>query len=360
MRRYTAADEVAVRLNARVRDWKASGLIDAEHSAALERELQTGFRRTHWALRAVLFVFSIFVIQSAIGLVVVIARPDDEAVVATLALLAGVACYVMADVSIARFRLYRFGIEEACVVCSIALLTGGVTLFASVAGLRGDALVLVAFLMVAAAGLVAYWRFGLLYCAIAAIASAAGVAFFLDLTEMSARVVAAVVLMAIHAIATMLRRRPSDDYPGDDYAAIEAVTWLGLYVALNLELVPRSLGHGQGVAPSFYWATYIAVWLLPAVGLYRGVDRKHRWMIRAGLLMALATLVTNKSYLGWERHTWDPIVLGLLLIATALGVRRWLLTGDETRRRGFTPHRLLSLRSADDDAGGLGGRRAET
>ena len=60
------------------------------------------------------------------------------------------------------------------------------------------------------------------------------------------------------------------------------------------------------------------------------------------LLMLLGTLVTNKLYLGWERHTWDPIVLGLLLVAAALGVRRWLLSGPGGQRYGFTPHRLLS------------------
>ena len=36
-------------------------------------------------------------------------------------------------------------------------------------------------------------------------------------------------------------------------------------------------------------------------------------MIWASLVMAMATLATNKPYLGWERHTWDPMLLGVLL-----------------------------------------------
>jgi uncharacterized membrane protein YgcG len=66
---------------------------------------------------------------------------------------------------------------------------------------------------------------------------------------------------------------------------------------------------------------------------------KDRWMLDVNLLLALATLATNKMYLGLEHHSWDPILLGLLLIGTAVGMRRWLASAD---RRGFTPLRILS------------------
>ena len=62
-------------------------------------------------------------------------------------------------------------------------------------------------------------------------------------------------------------------------------------------------------------------------------------MLDVSLLLALATLASNKAYLGLEHNTWDPILFGLLLIGTAVGVRRWLASGD---RRGFTPLRILS------------------
>jgi hypothetical protein len=64
--------------------------------------------------------------------------------------------------------------------------------------------------------------------------------------------------------------------------------------------------------------------------------------------MALATLATNKPYLGWEQHTWDPVLLGVFLIATAMGVRRWLSRGSGGHRSGFTPQPLVV--SADRQA----------
>src|SRR6202158_1533319 len=41
--------------------------------------------------------------------------------------------------------------------------------------------------------------------------------------------------------------------------------------------------------------------------------------------------------LGWPRHTWDPILLGFLLMGAALVLRRWLSKGADGERAGFTP-----------------------
>ena len=58
--------------------------------------------------------------------------------------------------------------------------------------------------------------------------------------------------------------------------------------------------------------------------------------------MALATLLSNKEYLGSPRYEWDPIVFGLLLMGTAIGVRRWLAAGDGGMRHGYTASRLVA------------------
>ena len=59
--------------------------------------------------------------------------------------------------------------------------------------------------------------------------------------------------------------------------------------------------------------------------------------------MLMGTLASNKPYLGWSRQTWDPIVFGILLVAVAMSVRRWLLRGVDGHRRGFTPLPLVVL-----------------
>ena len=90
----------------------------------------------------------------------------------------------------------------------------------------------------------------------------------------------------------------------------------------------------------FYWATWVLVWCLPPAVLARGLRRKDRFVIAAGAVVAMLTLVTNKPYLGWQRHSWDPMFLGVLLIGVALFIRRWLARGPGGIRHGFTAQRL--------------------
>ena len=162
----------------------------------------------------------------------------------------------------------------------------------------------------------------------------------MGLPRSGARLLSSLSLLAIFLIARKLRQPHGEDFPGDDYGAIESAAWLGVYAVLNLHLsLPPSVWFDRSrpdFPPAFYWATYAAIWLLPAAGLALAVRDKHRWMLWVSLIMAVATLATNKPYLGWERHTWDPILLGVLLVGTAIGVRRWLSRGPDGQRHGWT------------------------
>jgi hypothetical protein len=84
----------------------------------------------------------------------------------------------------------------------------------------------------------------------------------------------------------------------------------------------------------------VLIWCLPPMILARGIVRKDRFVIAAGTIAAILTFVSNKPYLGWPRHTWDPMLLGILLIGTALLIRRWLAHAPGGIRYGFTAARL--------------------
>jgi len=119
-------------------------------------------------------------------------------------------------------------------------------------------------------------------------------------------------------------------------------------VAINLQLSSLYLGGDwwYGLRDTtdfprpFYWITWVLIWCLPFAVLARGVRRRDRPVIAVGAVCAVLTLVTNKPYLGWQRHTWDPMLLGALMIAVALVVSRWLARGPGGVRHGFTAQRL--------------------
>jgi hypothetical protein len=159
------------------------------------------------------------------------------------------------------------------------------------------------------------------------------------------------LLYAIGLIAVIaIRSRQHADYGENDYSLAEAFLWLGIYLAINLQLssldqAARWWGGNFSAAASeftgsFYWTTWVLTWVLPPVVLARGVRKKDRFVIAVGGIVAVLTFITNKPYLGWPRHTWDPMLLGILLTGVAWFIRRWLARGPCGIRDGFTAARL--------------------
>jgi cytochrome c biogenesis protein CcdA len=349
---YSTADEERIRAAAQVRAWTQSGLLDAAQGASIESGLRTKLRRTNRALRIALFIFGTMVVLALVGLCIVAFDLKLDSTVAWTAIVAGVAYFMLAQSLIFKFHLYRFGVEEAFAVWAIVLAGFGAGFLVSASGTYGDPPALTAFVTAAAAGAAVYWRFGYLYAAFAAVACAAFATFNLGLSRDAERILSACVLLVVFVVARAQHRTHDEDFRGDDYAAIESAAWLGIYAVLNLQLSLLPFGWHFGARPdfssAFYWFTYAASWLLPVIGLALAVRDKHRPMLWANLVMMLATLATNKPYLGWKQHTWDPMLLGLLLVAVAMGVRRWLSRGADGHRGGFTPQPLVV--SADRQA----------
>jgi hypothetical protein len=90
----------------------------------------------------------------------------------------------------------------------------------------------------------------------------------------------------------------------------------------------------------------VLIWILPAAGLWFAIRDRHRLMLDVNIVLAIATMLSNKPYLGAEPKPWDPIVFGLMLIVVAIGLRRWLASGPTGSRAGWVPHRLLASEKA--------------
>jgi len=160
------------------------------------------------------------------------------------------------------------------------------------------------------------------------------------------------IVAAFYAIGlvgiVMVRSRHRFDYLDEGYSLVEALLWLGIYVAINLKLssldMPTQWWSSTRATSEFtrpfYWATWALIWCLPPIVLARGIRQKDRFVIAVGAIAAILTFVSNKPYLGWPRHTWDPMLLGVLLTGVALFIRRWLARGPSGIRHGFTAMRL--------------------
>jgi hypothetical protein len=334
MNLYSRDDERAIRVQRLVKDWTKSGLLLPEQRERILPELHVDLRRTNVFLRVTLFVFGYMIVYSLTGLFVVTMNLSEGATM-YLAGAAGVAFFAVADVLVRRFRLYRFGIEEAAAVAGI----GFIAVAASMA-FHPTFSILQALIAAAAGSFVLFRRFGFVYAGVAATIFVGLIPFGTAQVDTVRRLAAMAIMLVVFFIARERRDDHDWEYPGDSYAVIEVVAWAFLYLLANLK-VSSWLASPDEVRP-FYWATYAVIWMLPAAGLIVAVRDRHRLMLDVNIILAIVTLLSNKPYLGAAEKPWDPILFGVMLIALAIGLRRWLASGTDANRHGFVAHRLLA------------------
>ena len=346
MRIYPEAEQENLRTLNLLKDWTGEGLLSESQHLTMKQDVESGLRRTNFFLRLVFFLFTCISVSAIVGLFLAGLGNNTQAIGVFLLLVAAL-CYGGAEAAVAWKRFYRHGVEEALAVLSILLLCVGLefTFFSRVRFTRADS-------FVPACGAVAsflIWRrFGFQYAFLAALIFAATLPqFWTSSPEAQHLIVAAFYASGLLALI-YARRAHRFDYRDDEYSIAEALLWLGLYLSMNLQLSSidqlrkwwtPSAGHGN-FSSAFYWSTYLLIWCLPIGMLWRALKRKDRAVTAFGVAVAILTLVTNKSYLGWQRHTWDPILLGLLLTGAAVAVKRWLTTGPGGIRHEFTAERL--------------------
>src|SRR4030095_11742498 len=109
---YPRDDERALRQQRMVEDWTKSGLLQPEQREQMIPELQVDLRRTNRFLRVTLFLFGYMIVNSVVALFAVFFHRGDAAAT-VLAFVAAGGFFALAQWMITRYRLYRFGVEEA-------------------------------------------------------------------------------------------------------------------------------------------------------------------------------------------------------------------------------------------------------
>jgi len=329
LRAYSASSEEALRARDLLKDWVREGFLTEAQYQGVEPETVVDLRRTNIFLRLVLFLFTLIIVGAAVGLFFVVLSPSATQTTGILLLIFAAGSYAAAELAVSQARLYRYGIEEALAACAVGFLC---------------------------AGMQAAFFSGQAYQPVYAPLAAMIFVLFLPDSWTSSHSVHHLIVAAFYAVGLFLvaalRSRHRFTYLNDRYSIAEALLWLGIYlvinlqVVINLQLLPVNLfGPVSRVATAefsrpFYWTTWVLTWCLPPLIITRGLRQKDRFVIAVGAIVSILTLITNKPYLGWQRHTWDPMLLGALLIGVVLFLRRWLAAGPGEVRRGFTARRL--------------------
>jgi hypothetical protein len=348
MRAYSASSEEALRARNLLKDWVGEGFLAEAQYQRMEQETVCELRRTNIFLRLVLFLFTLIIVGAAVALFFVAFHLQPAAQTTRIFLLIFAAmAYAAAEFAVSRARLYRYGIEEALAACSVGFLCAALFSSRSYSPEPNGT----EFLVPAAGAIVSLWiwhRFGLASASLAAMIFVVWLPGYWTSSHSAQHLIVAAFYAAGLMTVAAVRSRHRFAYLNDGHSIVEALLWLGIYLAINLQLSSVDLlGHWRDGSRTtsefsrmFYWATWVLIWCLPPAVLTRGLRRKDRFVIAVGAIVAILTLATNKPYLGWQRHTWDSMLLGALLIGVALFVRRWLAGGPGGIRHGFTAKRL--------------------
>jgi len=124
MTAYNPSSEEALRARDLLKDWRGEGFLTAAQYQQMEQETVCEFRRTNIFLRFVLFLFTLIIVGAAVALFFAVSHPPMQATGIFLLFLAG-GTYATVEVAVSQGRLYRYGIEEALIACSVGLLCAG-------------------------------------------------------------------------------------------------------------------------------------------------------------------------------------------------------------------------------------------
>ena len=126
MRAYNASDEESLLARSLLKDWAGEGFLSESQHQQMEQETVCELRRTNIFLRLVLFFFALIIVGAAVGLffLVFLERSSQQTIGIFLLAFAAIS-YVAAELATSRARLYRYGIEEALVVCSVGFVCVG-------------------------------------------------------------------------------------------------------------------------------------------------------------------------------------------------------------------------------------------
>jgi hypothetical protein len=135
------------------------------------------------------------------------------------------------------------------------------------------------------------------------------------------------------------------------FVTLGAVAVLALYFAVHVWSLDQHLVESMsavahdgwtGAAPGSLRAlSILATALLPPALFLIGWRRREPLLLYAGLLLIGASIATIRLYRQVMPLSFALILIGVACLALALGLRRWLRSGDKGERDGFTADPLF-------------------
>jgi MFS family permease len=331
MRLDTALADRKQSVRGAAQEWLNAGWIGRDAYQRIETINADDRVRTGTAFRILFFILTLAAIMGFLGAICVLA--DDD--MAALALVAGIACWGITEYLILKKKRRQGGIEAAFSVAAIISFTIGLAVFLFKSHLFQDdpaikiVLSALSLLTAAAAWNWGYWPY---------MALSAGSLFFAAMDMPGDRL--AWIILTIVLYPWLVRGCDSHKLPPSQRkcaAAFLFTIMVALYAAINIWVLDNHMigGHFR-TASNHRWLYILLTAALPIIVFAIGVLKRRRLFLILGFLLGLLSLITLRMYVHLV-PLWVALTgAGMFLLAIAGALRRFLDSGVNRERAGFT------------------------
>lgn len=330
------------------RGWQRAAAVDEETRKKIDAAYPDDRNRLGPVFRVLVFGFSLVVLQSAMGIVGLAFASAGESAAAVVFFLFGCGLFGLTEAQLGSLKRRQGGTESASAFQTVGLLIGSLFWLIAESAKPGEkvlvdtALILSIIVLGGAA-----WRWGYTIFAVVA----ASCVFILVARVPSGRLTWIVLPLVL--VPLLLRGSDSARLAPAHRRSCEAIALVSLvflYLAMHvgswdLRLVEMLTGFVAFNArqPSPIRAFFVvATAAVPLLTVAWGVVTRRRSLIDLGFVGILASLVTLRLYMH-VAPLWLALVGGGgIAIGIALLVRRYLDSGPEHERSGFTAEALFT------------------
>jgi hypothetical protein len=315
------------------REWFQAGWVDEGALRSIEQMYPDDRVRTGIAFRVLFFVLTLAAIGGLLG--AVYSQIDHPETVAVFALAAGVACWVTTEYLISSAKRCEGGIEAAFSVGAVVnLMIGPTILLLRSHSLQNRPTIIVLLFLFALIAGAAAWMWGywphMVFSAVSAFFAVISMPHGRGLWPIAVAVTYPWLVAGCDSAQLPPSRRRC-------LAAFLTVALLALYAGINVFLLDRhSLDwfHRSDAFPR--WLSIGLTAVLPCLVFWIGIIRRRRLFIVLGFGLGLFSLATLRMYVH-VAPAWAVLTgFGILLLACAEILRRFLVSGKEAERAGFT------------------------
>jgi hypothetical protein len=309
-------------------------LISKEEAAAIEKAYPANMYSPNLFIRIGLFLLTAVIILMSLGLFCLIMLNGSDQKLGIILFVSSLFTYGALEFLIREKKHYRSGIDDAMIWLSGGFMVFAVNIVASSSiPVLGQAVLIF---------ILAFWfllRFGnVLMGGLAFISFFAIVFYSVIPVGGMAKMAMPFLLMAMSFFIYWLIRKNKNNNRLRHYKAcctfIEILALITLYIAGNyfvVREVSNSMFHlylkeGESIPGGwFFWITTV---LLPAVYIFRGIQKRDAILLRTGLIFVAAVVFTVRYY-----HSVAPLEIAMSIGGIVMICVAWFIT------KYLTPHK---------------------